>query len=99
MKITRMASMVLCAVLAAGCASVGNEQLRNETESSVQGKIIEGKTTKSEIRSTFGSPLKTSFTDGGLAGRCKKLRTHVQPDAHHPVSHDFIPRNGFSIPF
>ena len=34
-----------------------------------------------------------------LAGRCKKLRTHVQPDAHHSVSHDFIPRNGFSIPF
>jgi outer membrane protein assembly factor BamE (lipoprotein component of BamABCDE complex) len=49
-----------------GCASVGNETLRAETESSVQGKIVEGKTTKSEVRTMFGSPLKTTFTDGGL---------------------------------
>lgn len=27
-----------------------------------------------------------------LAGRCKKLRNHVQPDAHYPVSHDVTPR-------
>ena len=29
-------------------------------------KIVEGKTTKAEVRSMFGSPLKTTFTDGGL---------------------------------
>jgi outer membrane protein assembly factor BamE (lipoprotein component of BamABCDE complex) len=49
-----------------GCASVGNETLRAESESSVQKKISEGKSTKSEVRSMFGSPMKTSFTDGGL---------------------------------
>jgi hypothetical protein len=49
-----------------GCASVGNETLRSETESSVQGKLIEGKTTKSQTKTLFGSPLKTAFTDGGL---------------------------------
>jgi outer membrane protein assembly factor BamE (lipoprotein component of BamABCDE complex) len=49
-----------------GCASTGNEKLRTESESTVQQKIVEGKTTKSEVRTMFGSPLKTSFTDGGL---------------------------------
>lgn len=59
-------AVVLLSVVIAGCASVGNENLRTETESSVSHKIVEGKTTKSEIRAMFGSPLKTSFTDSGL---------------------------------
>ncbi|MGV8899828.1 MAG: hypothetical protein ACOH2B_11385 [Burkholderiaceae bacterium] len=49
-----------------GCASVGNETLRAESENSMSKKIVEGKTTKSEVRTMFGSPFKTSFTDGGL---------------------------------
>ncbi|MGI4719759.1 MAG: hypothetical protein ACRYGO_13250 [Janthinobacterium lividum] len=49
-----------------GCASTGSESLRKETESSVSQKIVQGKTTKNEIRAMFGSPTKTSFTDGGL---------------------------------
>ena len=59
------AAVVALAVLT-GCASVGNETLRAESESSVQKKIIEGKSTKAEVRVMFGSPFKTSFTDGGL---------------------------------
>ena len=42
MKFAKVVSVVIVAALAAGCASVGNEQLRNETETSIQGKIIEG---------------------------------------------------------
>jgi outer membrane protein assembly factor BamE (lipoprotein component of BamABCDE complex) len=49
-----------------GCASAGNETLRAETESSVQQKIVQGKSTKADVKSSFGSPLKTSFTDSGL---------------------------------
>ena len=49
-----------------GCASVGNETLRTETESTVKTKMVEGKTTKQEVRAMFGSPLKTTFTDSGL---------------------------------
>jgi len=63
---TRNTAAVLALVLLAGCASVGNETLRAESESSVQKKMSEGKTTKAEVRGMFGSPLKTSFTDGGL---------------------------------
>jgi len=62
--------LICCAVFAvltlSGCQSVGNESLRKETESSVAQKIIQGKTTKSEVRAMFGSPTKTTFTDGGL---------------------------------
>jgi outer membrane protein assembly factor BamE (lipoprotein component of BamABCDE complex) len=52
--------------LVSGCASTGNETLRAETEASMGQKITEGKTTKAEVRAMFGSPLKTSFTNGGL---------------------------------
>ena len=59
-------AMVAVTLFVTGCASVGNETLRSESESSVKGKLTEGKTTKSEVRAMFGSPLKTSFTDAGL---------------------------------
>ena len=57
---------VISAVVLTGCASVGNETLRTETETTMSGKIVEGKTSKAEVRKMFGSPLKTAFTDGGL---------------------------------
>jgi outer membrane protein assembly factor BamE (lipoprotein component of BamABCDE complex) len=58
--------VIALAVMVTGCASVGNDSLRTETESSVQGKIVEGKTTKAQVKGMFGSPIKTTFTDGGL---------------------------------
>ena len=59
-------AILLFALCLGGCASVGNEKLRAESESTVSQKIVQGKTTKSEVRAMFGSPMKTSFTDGGL---------------------------------
>ena len=48
-----------------GCASVGNESMRNENSQSIDSKITKGTTTKEQIRSTFGNADKTSFTDSG----------------------------------
>ncbi|WP_444895720.1 hypothetical protein [Microbulbifer sp. SSSA005] len=49
-----------------GCASSGgNQALKEESETSVQEKITEGVTTKSDIKSMFGSPNSTSYTDSG----------------------------------
>lgn len=62
----KLCSAMISAFVLTGCASVGNESLRKETESSVGQKIVQGKTTKSEIKIMFGSPTKTTFTDGGL---------------------------------
>lgn len=65
-KILVVGGIVVSSILATGCASVGNESLRKESEASVGQKIVQGKTTKNEIRGMFGSPTKTTFTDGGL---------------------------------
>jgi outer membrane protein assembly factor BamE (lipoprotein component of BamABCDE complex) len=61
-----LTSACIAALTLVGCASKGNESLRKETEVSIGTKLTEGKTTKSEVRKMLGSPLKTSFTDGGL---------------------------------
>lgn len=63
-----MKKIALCAVILAlaGCAGTGNDSLRSETEESVSTKVVEGKTTKDQVREMFGSPAKTEFTDGGL---------------------------------
>ena len=58
--------VALVSVLLGGCAAVGNEKLRTETEASVSIRIVEGKTTKQEVKAMFGSPAKATFTDGGL---------------------------------
>ncbi|ATF49305.1 hypothetical protein RVV73_002781 [Citrobacter freundii] len=61
----KIALAVALAVTLAGCASSGNQKLKSETETSVQSKIQEGKTTKVEVKSLFGSPDAVSYTDGG----------------------------------
>jgi outer membrane protein assembly factor BamE (lipoprotein component of BamABCDE complex) len=66
MSLTTRIVVVLAVLALGGCASGGNESLRKESETSVQTKLVEGKTTKAEVRTMFGSPLRTSFTDGGL---------------------------------
>ena len=66
MKALKYTSIGIVALALLGCASTGNETLRTESEASVQNKMVEGKTTKSEVKAKFGSPAKTSFTDGGL---------------------------------
>lgn len=53
-------------ILLAGCASAGNQSLKQESEASVGEKLIEGTTTKNQVRGLFGSPSETNFTDGGL---------------------------------
>lgn len=65
-KTTFAFGVLLATGLISGCASTGNETLRQESETTMSQKILEGKTTKDEVRKMFGSPFKTSFTDGGL---------------------------------
>lgn len=51
--------------LLGGCASSGNQILKEETEASISAKITENKTTKEDVRKIFGSPDETTFTDNG----------------------------------
>ena len=57
---------MLSLLLLTGCASSGNKSLQKESEASVAQKITEGKTTKNEVHFLFGSPISTTFTEGGL---------------------------------
>jgi len=61
-----LTGICLAALTLIGCASKGNESLRKETELTIGSKLTEGQTTKADVRKMLGSPLKTSFTDGGL---------------------------------
>jgi outer membrane protein assembly factor BamE (lipoprotein component of BamABCDE complex) len=57
--------VVAMALVLAGCAGVGNDSLRTESEATVSTKIVEGQTTKDQIRTMFGSPARTDFTEDG----------------------------------
>ncbi len=67
MKLSKKGVMVIFALgLLVGCASTGNEALRHENSQTIANKIIEDKTTSSEVESMFGAPTSTSFTGNGL---------------------------------
>jgi len=67
MKLSKTGVIVILALgLLAGCASSGNEALRHEDSQTIANKVIEGKTTSSEVQSMFGAPTSTSFTGNGL---------------------------------
>lgn len=48
-----------------GCATVGNEQMRNQSQESIAISVQKGKTTQNEIVNIYGNPNKTTLTDGG----------------------------------
>ena len=51
----------MVAFVLGGCASAGNQTLKAENQQTVEQKITEGKTTKAEVQSMFGSPLYPSY--------------------------------------
>jgi hypothetical protein len=55
----------LSLTLLSGCASVGNESIADATPDSVSAQLIKGRTTQENVRSVYGDPMKTSFTDSG----------------------------------
>ncbi|WP_241597477.1 hypothetical protein [Rosenbergiella epipactidis] len=55
----------LAALALAGCASSGNNSIENETQVSIQQKLVKGVTNKNEVRSYFGDPTGVTFTSEG----------------------------------
>jgi hypothetical protein len=56
----------LSMLLLSGCASTGNQSLKNESEFTVTSKVIAGQTSAAEIKAMFGSPYETTYTDSGM---------------------------------
>lgn len=48
-----------------GCSSSGSSVMKTLDLSEVKKEVIEGKTTKDEVQTKFGSADTVSFTDGG----------------------------------
>ena len=59
---TLVAAMIAAALLT-GCAT-GNTSISGESSTSVQQKLVKGKTTKSEVVSNFGEPGERGFAEG-----------------------------------
>lgn len=78
---------LLIGALLSGCSSVGNTVLKKESEASVQQKIVQGKTSKAEIKAMFGAPASTTFTDGGLEiWRYEMNEMHADPQNFIPLA-------------
>ncbi len=51
------------AVVAAGCASGGNEVLRTQDANTVNQLIVDGRTNRSDVERIYGPPTATSFAN------------------------------------
>ena len=49
----------------AACASAGNQFLKDADENKVNSVVIDGTSTKADVKAKFGDPNDTSFTDSG----------------------------------
>jgi outer membrane protein assembly factor BamE (lipoprotein component of BamABCDE complex) len=58
---------ILFAMLAliSGCASSGNQIIKDQTSETVAQKIQKGISTQKDVKIAFGDPSSTSFTDSG----------------------------------
>ncbi|NVN37848.1 hypothetical protein HUK81_13015 [Komagataeibacter swingsii] len=65
MKRISIAACLGAVLLVSGCESAGNTSIRHETSETIDQKIHDNQTTKAQVRSMFGDPLSTSFTDSG----------------------------------
>jgi outer membrane protein assembly factor BamE (lipoprotein component of BamABCDE complex) len=88
MKMAKSFAGVALVALLAGCATSGNEKLKEHTQSSISQKITEGKTTKNEVTAALGQPAAISFTDAG-----NEIWTYKHARAT-PQAQNFIPLVG-----
>jgi outer membrane protein assembly factor BamE (lipoprotein component of BamABCDE complex) len=61
-KISAFILSITVAILA-GCAT-GNTSIATESTATIQQKLINGKTTKTEVRAAFGEPSDAGINDG-----------------------------------
>ena len=66
MNSSKISIFSLISIFLIGCANQGSTVLKKLTEADVNNQIVVGKTTRNEVRASFGSPLETTYTDGGL---------------------------------
>ncbi|SCX88230.1 Beta-barrel assembly machine subunit BamE [Nitrosospira sp. Nl5] len=88
MKIVKSFAGTVLVALVAGCATLGNEKLKDHTQSTISQQITEGKTTKNQVIAALGQPSVVSFTDAG-----NEIWTYKHARAI-PQAQNFIPLVG-----
>lgn len=68
MKLSKilLSLVVFLSLSISGCANVGNQSVKDLSEAEANKQIVRGVTTKNDIKESFGSPMESTFTDGGL---------------------------------
>lgn len=56
---------IVLAVFLVGCSSVGNEQIKTESQETIEDKLISGVTTKQQVKELFGDPMDATFHPDG----------------------------------
>ncbi|MFT8886535.1 MAG: hypothetical protein ABF946_10075, partial [Acetobacter papayae] len=59
----KIASLLVLMTPVSACSSAGNTAIRNESSITVDSKIIDGKTTKSDIKKMFGDADSVDYRD------------------------------------
>lgn len=59
-------SVLSLSMALAGCASSGNNSIANESQASIQTKLVKGQTTKQQVEAYFGGPMSVSFNSDGF---------------------------------
>ena len=62
---TVAAPLLISVLLLSGCASYGNQKIKDQTQASISQTLTEGKTTKAEVKTALGNADAVSFTDSG----------------------------------
>lgn len=65
MKKSIYIGLITLTLILTGCASVGNERIRNVSQKELSSKVVKGVTTKAQVREYLGAADSTSFTDSG----------------------------------
>lgn len=64
LNFSKLLTVAIAATLL-GCATAGNDRVKDQTQDTVAQKLISGKTTKADVKEQFGEPSSISFTDSG----------------------------------
>ena len=71
---------LLISLVAAGCASSGNESIADATGETVSSQIVKGRTRQADVRRLYGDPMKTSFaSNGNESWEYEFSRMHSKP--------------------
>ena len=91
-KTLKLASLLLCASLATGCAvKPGNDKLEDNTNESISKMITKEKSTKSNIKELLGEPQKVDFLANGLEKwEYSHLRKAAKAVNYVPVANWFV---------